>query len=1064
MKYLDFAFSKDFKISEFLIFFVFFSLMSQLSSFKSSASSILQSEEYCALADIVAECDAEIKQKKPITIKKYSRLQYASNSVLRLLDKECGDLMPPALKQGLTMLASGTPVKQISKMIDENESLKQENSVLRERNSILTQMSEQSINDSQLSKTNDGLKRKVQMQNQDIQKYTKALNDLEQQYKEIDEENNKLRESLEKSKNKRKKYEEMIIKYDDDIKELNNKIIEIKKQSHSEEEIQQIKEENESLKKANEMFIDAFNEQIEAFKELGTKYNETCNQRDSLYKYTNQLFDIIAYHEQINEENTQKVLEQPLIQISNEDRIDSLIKILDDMNEDEEIGNILRDQNTEAYDRLIVCFEKLMKEHENNKNNESIEKTNETLKSIVSSQLMFLQQLINSSEMQKLVINVPQNENLRNALIKAFQDEKKCIEEYGISMKESGSLFHNLLPMTENHLTNSEVQKYVEELQSSTDQEPFLFVAQCLTANEILRKYSEKLREIVLTQKNDLEKTQKSLESISSKRSQMEKEIEVLEKENKKLKTVLMRCKRISAKKDETRKIEALCDKVLSGEIELPEREKYIQKLEKKVESQKKKFTAAGDKYKEIIIKLNDAKEEAERKLVELNKNIQNETRKNEQLKDKLEATEKENKQDKECLENQIEVLSNKMNAKDENYRKQVETFSAKLQECRRFNMLLLVKMSEKVKNNKKYCDERIRMIQAQLDGYRQLMTNAKSILLKYATPIIKDLREENDKLRSYSQKQKSVIFQNESVTSKYEEDLQSLNERNKQLNVHLNLAKHKLKLAEENAQRDAILLQKKLDFMKQEKENEKREIVNKAKNDCAVLERSIYAKFYAAFSEFADLSVPVSSESVDAMIRNIKAALNKQKETKMLCSRLENDNKAIASMLQCEDHEDIVHAFKEYFIETQNKLKSLSKIANKSKKEQEGKIAEVKSSWKNWAKQLIEYAYGSETGEDSDEKQMESISNIVMASKSSGTAARKIEMLRDELTIVKEGIDCIQANDCHRNTMKGVVSLVRAIVFMQHLSCCVPNRMTTGIDTSKFPEKPPLFMKFVVE
>ena len=1133
------------------------------SGLNQSFESVKTSPNFISLKKLVQEIDAQKDLKLQLPPTKAAKLQLLKEKVVGEINEN--EVMP-VIRQADHFLGQINQTSKLSKLEQENNQLKQEIDDLRDENSRISFLSSQnSVDNDEIASIHSQAKKSEQKLLQTISQLKQRINDLEndqidkdaeiEHYQQINQnlttENAKMENYIKKTNEKIQKYEDMIFDFDQQNQKLKKQIDDLKMQNevllHQTSENDgkmDIEIENEQLKQQIDDLVKFTDIQNQHCDQQSTQIQTLFNQRKNLSEIIYKLLQELEMMERVNVQQSlqQKPKEEvisrdivPLIDPEKERETEKSIlaslvsQIKEFIFEDQQAVEILSDSRISDEDKLFQVVEYLKKEKEMRKTQEALEARNQVLQKAVFSQLRFINELANSRELQKLMIQAPHTEMLRKMLQSSYSQCQQYLTENNIQSDfDERSCFDYLLPRNSTQNSIESQQSYlineVTNLKNIEDSNLFLLTVQCLTTNDILKKYSQELRNVAQKQAQEnrtLKDEISQLKEDSIFNEMQNKSTTIKERDLEPLNTndpfrvkihrLLLRCRDIlqeqidglefdtnkqqkanSSLNEEESEIIDLSSlneliKIVGGGQNLPDNEQYVMKLEKKVESQKQRFSDAINRYDQMIQEL---KEEITKSQEEFNQiNEQNQTRitadaqtilENEE---KIQQLEKENEE----LRTDLSAARNEVQRLAENSKSDFDEISSNYNDIRSDFNELLEHLHEKLVEFSNESREQFSQAKHLIKKYLYSMNYANQEVKKAVIEVVSQKDNQIRKLERALQQIQTRLEETEEEKEKFKDELKQEKQKNIQNSVKIRTLELKQKSQEESMQRDLSLKQKQIEFQARSREAEAEQKIERIKMETNRQIHEICTKICRNFKEFVDITQPISVETVEKVMIRVNDRLLEAKEDKMMKEDLVSQMNTLKRLLNVKEGQQnmrISSLLTDYIHSTNLQLNKLDRLQQENDR-MRAEITEARKTnnmslkvkeWENWAKKVSQIAFDTQEYAKDNSLLRRKLEEIILHSTNITVTQRKVEMLRIEKKILENGINQVQKTKFVK--LKAPIMAIVSIALMQRMCGCIhtdlggigldlsddsEDNITSSSFNDSFQSKPPLFSNFVI-
>ena len=1084
-----------------------------------SIDDIEKSSEFINLKDLIQDIESQKRNEKGIAPTKFSKLQILREKVEEKLPSN--DVISTLFKAN-QITGNAEQQENISKLSLENEQLKGEIDDLKAENSQLSEIfsknsreNEEKENIRQQTKQMEQkyirmieeLKRKLSEQENIINDKESEIENLNDSNKSLVTANSELEKEVSKRDKKIQKLEDIAYDVDEEKRKLEAQIEDLKLQIElkqvpgaDDDNKESLMIENEQLKQQNSDLLALIDSQTQQYESQFQEILSLTTQKNKLATMVYNLLRECELYDAMKEGREEELIKEREItpeveEHANFDKLISQIKLLAES--DKEITEIINNEEMEGSEKVINIIEGLIKEKMKVRSQESLVSMNKRLTDAVFSQLKFISELSNSKELQKLMIEAPQNEFLRRQLINAVQTTNEFLVANNITLHEEQSLFDFLLPRTIADQMKSQeklienLSNYLDEHEDAAESELFLIVVQCLTCNTVLMKYSTEVKNIA--QKHTFEN--RTLKQQLNSRSVIEPEYSAAstrdaktmpESEKETIQRLAIKCREMLAEQYEDadlRPLDELIDSI--GGDELKENQQYVMKLEKKVLSQKAKLTETTEKYNAMINELNEEllklqeefKEVSEQKSGKVEEYVQQ----IEELKGTVQDTEKENEELRQELEQTKEEINKITEEKDQ----EIDEIKKQCKEVGDIFDHILVELHTKNQELTEGSTIIARGVEHLRKKFVHMMRTSNQTIKKKVMQVLAENDKTIKKMEKELKQTKTALDQTKEERDKLKENLTEEKKNALALSVKVRTLELKAKSSDEAAKREINLKQKQLEFQARAREAEANQKAEHAKLEASRQTHEVYTKICRTFKEFVDITQPISAETVDTVIKRASERIKAAKQAAIVKEELLEEQDILRRILNVKPGTNVrLSSALSDFVHKANLQGNKIEVLENENKRMKKEITDARSTnvmastvkeWEAWCAKISDLLFGHSATPEETKKAIE---NVVLSSTDKSATTRKIELLRNEKKIVMLGLDQ-RVRKQLRPSLIGPILAFTALLHIQKLSGHVHTDMGIGIDANddedndeiidfdtnsrSSSQRAPLFQKFVI-
>ena len=817
---------------------------------------------------------------------------------------------------------------------------------------------------------------------------------------------------------------------------------------------------------------------------------------------------------------------------------DNMIKIVNtlaqmvaeckDYETSERIGKILDDSNSSNEEKIENVVSTLLSmndknEQQNADNESSPEEINDNLVSAFVGILRFIEKLNSTGEIANWEQNAKSVDDAREALLKQTTRINQFITENANGLIEESSFFDFLVH--ENSAEDferkiSEVFSTYPKLSTNEGKSMFILLAQCIVANDVLRRYAKEAKIQCDQQCYDVKAVKTSAENAREElEAQYNDEISRLQNEIQEEKI------KYEELVSTTNGIKTVLQNATTRSVDIPEIIESIEKINEKVpQLNQNKYVSELEKV--IAAKSNDylkLKEESEATINDLQTQI------NTLQEDHEKEMENAEKEKEEQLKS-IEAITNNLNESEEmlqSLREENETLKQEIEASKDDIVKQTAELKEQLikstteldalhdaldisaskhESEKNQLTKKLNEALAKVEYTKQ---QAKASMKKKISAIVAKFSEEDNKSKEIiASKEETIESLNKTIEEKEEalvdlnEKISQLNEENKEkedaiskLQLEQKLMTTKLMSKEEKIKRDKSMhetqMKLKLFAMETDAQAKIDVIKSESSNAMQILLHELFNIVNSAFETTCDQSVePVINE--ESIKNTLEEVCEKAKESYELEKRLSHalsDIEMIKSAIGASSAAKVTIAITEHLKEIEEQKKEIARITEESNQMKKD-IVRVRSAiqqekiskeWEEWARKVHLIVNDGICSVKSAKEIRHSIEEVVYAAMKNRIIWRRLDELRDEKKLIISGAHNVQASK-NITSLSPLTSAFRFLLRIQKLSSISKSsfsfdrmreesknfaadkqQVARGENPSAKPEKAPLFRKFVV-
>lgn len=867
--------------------------------------------------------------------------------------------------------------------------------------------------------------------------FKQEIAELKSKIKEMQEEKRNIINNLEENKDSEKLYK----LFDDLSHQMEDQKNEIKGAVDIKSELVGI---IFKLMSVNQILESKFENQINKNKELQTHIDLTCK-KIQINDATKSNFDI----------------EDLFIQIS------TLIENLPS-NVNEMISEIIKNTGLSDKDKIYLSFEAIVNSFnivdENEYSNEIIDSNNK-LTLAICSQLKFIQDIANCSDIQSWMLSPDSFEQARSNLLVESKKIEEFISKYAAGLVDEPSLFDYLLPNLDPLSLSKNISTYLEKYQETKSQEShdlFIMLLQSITANTILKKFGQEAQKQCAYQsqqikllKNELEFSKQEVgEQFSNDYNQLIAKFENMEKQYTEMKNVLNNTKSILRKaaiSDNNFESILNCIDKINNNTQGFDPEEYIDELEKKFIEIKDSFT----KYKLL-------KEEEINKYSKQALSLQNEV---EQFNDKLRKISQTNDEKIQKLEEEIKNQQNIIQSKQE----EIDNFEIMLKEI---TEKLSIKELEHGKIKHEYKNK-----------YRETKNEYKRIVDNIQREIDEEINKNEKRLHQYQKNQKELEMKNKEKDEIIKKDTEKIQELQEQIS--------ELKFEESKTIEDMKVIKEELNDLRSQKNKAELELklVNstlaskedKIKRDKALFDSQMKLRIFTIqsesqskidqcrieyntqmheflsaichlFKEMVDINQVINQQNVQSILVRVREKLTSLEKLVSSSDKIQQEMLTIKQLLGIPRTSNAT-------IEISNivkKYQQLSKEVERTDKDSKEVMRNLNFNncssynireWEDWARRIYAYISDGLMATKTMKEIKELIEDTVNSTISNRKIVKRVDWLKQEKNIlIKYFCPEIKFYEAKKNNAQNIklVSLISVVKAVKMLQVASGHKQTT--------------------
>ena len=751
---------------------------------------------------------------------------------------------------------------------------------------------------------------------------------------------------------------------------------------------------------------------------------------------------------------------------------------------------------------------------------------NDTLMGVLSSNLRFINELVESKEKAQWIMKPFSFEESRELILEQVTRINNFLNDYHIVPTDLQTLFDTLMLDVDPINAQADLSTILEDfLPPETERENklFTYLSQCIAINDVMRKFALECRTQCAHQIAEIKQLRVELENtkidfenrVSDEQIPLKNKISEQNDEINKLK---QKIDQIRQEVQNTANSKAILD--IIDTVGLPETE------EKPVEQENNKLQPDIQQGVEILDQM-DENENSQKSLIDL---LENKSEELSNTQEELSQTRRE-KQD---LENEIKRLTEQHEAEnsqniahivkiesllrttEENYEQQTQQMTNELERLRQINETTKKELEEVkaalrgAEDLDKFDeqDNKIRQLKRDNRALARSLLDQRDATQQAVKKVLEKSKSKIDKMKAELTKvckesasvidaQEKVIKDHEAKISSSEAkineftklttDLQAeLTKTNAQvscLEMEKRMLETKMSSHDEKAKRDRSLLENQYKLKMLSTETECQAKIERQRvyyeNQLSQIINSIQT--YLLKDESApkndDSNSTISQEAAIDILRRTSDQLSQSQHTEKVLDDLRAEISVIRSNLQTPKNESLT-TYSQKVMEDQNKYKEQIKNLEAKVKGMKREVIEARSisqqektnrDWEEWARKLNMLVSDGYCSISSPKDLRFAVEEIVFASLGNRLTWNRLDSLRFQKKLLKSGKDLKQAKG---ETLRSAIYVAIAVRRLQKISGHVQTKLTVEIPScierkSAPPdpvpiEKKPLFKQFI--
>ena len=804
-------------------------------------------------------------------------------------------------------------------------------------------------------------------------------------------------------------------------------------------------------------------------------------------------------------------------------------------NKEKQISAIAADDAVSASQRvlqlfnfIIECYKQKSNNYLSNSETDSLPQSAplniykemaNTFYSAAVSQLKFLDELVNSRDIQNWVIGDEKIEDTRARLQTQCIRMESFIADNCQGIARNPNLFDYLIiksdPMTlSSHIT--EFLDQFQEPQTPEGKELFLMLIQALTANDILQKYANEARVNYEEQYNELRNLRNaygaSPDHISSSQNRSnpqnisddyESSIRINELSNA-IETVrnLIRNAIANGKSQDLIVLFKSLDKL--DEVKF-DPNKYVKKVERKLaheitESQKTKIkldNVASDATKELSLlkeemkRLNDEFQQKTKEMDTKTEDMKNTIHEKDQTISKLkhELGLSNSQYDSLLRETKLQLASKAENT-DINSSSKITEIQNEFNETRKqYDEIVKVlknevsEMQKRVEISQKETREKIANIKSSSKKKQMKLADAckalQAKLEKSESEHAIKVSSLNKKLEQAQNSEAAALKETQKLT----EEITELKSRISSLSVEQKMMNARLQSKDEKMKREKALFESQLKLKVFAVESDSKTKLESLKNEMALKSQEFLSKICRMFREIVDINQPVDEETVEQVLNKVRTRLTTLDKESFAADEANHELSSIKQILGPTKFIKVSTAVNEIIEKNKQLEEELLKIEteNKSIKKNVNDARVIlaqntnNKEWEDWAKKLYLLVSDGFSFAKSPKEIKNAIEEVVFAAVGNKIVWRRLDYLRAEKKLLIKGVQRVRSKP-GPPSIRQLMTVIVVVERLQKLSGHYQSSLSIRKDFHQTPSsnikhksstrnpRTPLFSKFVVQ
>lgn len=559
--------------------------------------------------------------------------------------------------------------------------------------------------------------------------------------------------------------------------------------------------------------------------------------------------------------------------------------------------------------------------------NQSLQKTNQKLFSVICGQFKFINNLSNSKSCFEALYPESSYEEYRSLLISQVGRIQNFISTYAKGLSEDSCLFEELLSTQSSQDLLNNIKQYLNDYtkpQSLESEELFILLLQAISCNDILRKYGDEARKhnTILSQryksmKESSDRAKKALEAQTSS---------MIQETNSKVQDSIIAAKSILRKSiilDQNQSADVFnCLEDLDNVAPVKDNE-YIKSLQKQNCDFRKEIYEIKQENANLISQTKADLELAQSKI----KSVK------EDLNGKLAKKTKENKL---LISKLRQIYNSYQNVKKENQRLTNDLNEAEKKENE--SNLLFSEIQDQLNSTKADFESFMKETKEKSDEFKQTknievsqikeeMQKSNDILTQENNDLKKALRKEkkanedlqaeySEKVTELKQNEMDALNAAEEVSKKYSE----LHSDYQNLEIEFRSLKSRFDSKSETVKRDKAILESQFKAQIMSIQHDARQSVEAEKISQCAKSQLFMNEICKFFPEYVNIQSPITEETVFSMLRKTKEKIGSiEKDYKN--NQILDD---VSKLLNVNDFDSIPSTIEKLVIELQDQKETI--------------------------------------------------------------------------------------------------------------------------------------------
>lgn len=734
------------------------------------------------------------------------------------------------------------------------------------------------------------------------------------------------------------------------------------------------------------------------------------------------------------------------------DNVRQYINSLDDFDHAEEIRQLIsnsEDDSTTLIISLISFLINLLTKRsksivqQNEQSLSNLKEQNERLFIYISNLAVLIDQLATSGEFQKCIIDAQYEIDYKPQLIAQYTRILNFIKNNCNNEDEIDQIHKNFVDFP------TFVNTYVND---TSDREQMLLLQLCITANDILRKFADKMQqqnealhtdlnqirhELIQTNNDTQDKistaTKSAIKQYKAEKARRIKAEDTLNKITNKLRVTKSPNAVVQQVLDMIDADSEIDSDVWTEDVRAVHNiQREIQKVTKEKEQAYKANQLLAQNAKDKVKKLKSIISQQILRIQELEsvqEIVNNLTQQNESLNQVISKQKEAYKKQEKELKDMDQKLRDSEALKDSTFSRykeeselQISSLQDELEDWKRKSECNDVEIQEEIRKVKKEAKLKLRKMQTDLIAQVQRADDTRN----HYEPLLAETKEKlNQALQNEHQLQEEA--------QQFEIEKKQLKSELAAARIDLKMAQLKLNAMEEKLARDRNLIESQYQMKLVELKSKNQFILDDQKNQHETEFHNFLVDICEKFKDFVDFTEMITKETVETALNKVSTSMQEQTEKVQDLTEKTKELTKIKSLLCLKENDSLLPAFSNISKDASEYNQRKSEIANKQieldnliksrKIENDQEVSN--EDWEKWARRVFTLVNDFNSSAQTSKELQFSLEEILLGNISQRIITRRLDILREEKRILSTGlvVDVLRENE-NKKTRSGSQTL----------------------------------------